>query len=339
MAPHALGAATLSIRLLWPFARVVSEREGERVLPRFPGIELKDLGNPDARVPHHFVMKALEEYVTSGDPLIGLRAGEAFDHADFDLIEFAARSAPDFGQAMTVVSRYLTVMNEAIEATLVVDGERAAWRLRTTDGVRQPAAANDFSIASSIAFSRRNVAVAVAPLEIWVAHPKPSYAAEYERRFQTRVRFSAPYNAIVMHRSRLGAPMRHASAEMAAAFELQVQRIVENLQNHEGLLGRVRFEVAEQFRTGSASMEKTARKLAMGVTTLRRKLEEDEGTTFSTIVDELRKELAERHLAGSEVTVSEVAFLLAFSDVRAFGRAFRRWTGQSPTEFRSSQRV
>jgi AraC-like DNA-binding protein len=330
-------SATLSVRLLWPVARVLSE-PGSAHLPRFPGIELENFGNPEARFPHDVVMRALEACSgPSGDPLIGLRAGEQFDQADFDILEYAARATSNFGQAMAVVARYLRVMHEAIEARVVVEDGHAMWRVRTTDGVRQPPAANDYIVACAIAFSRRNVAVPAAPVEIWLAHSRPAYASEYERRYQTKVRFDAPCNAIVMAPSRLEAPMRHSSPELSGAFEVQVQRMLDKLRHSDGLPGRVRWEVADQLRAGSASMEKTARKLAMGVTTLRRKLEE-EGTTFSDIVDELRKELAERHLAGSHSSVSEIAFLLGFSDVRAFGRAFRRWKGQSPTEFRALNR-
>jgi len=339
MAPLLRSSATLSIRLLWPFARVLSSgTPRSEQLPRFPGIELKDFGNPDTRIPHDVVMHALAECVrVAGDPLLGMRAGEQFDQADFDLLEYTARSMSNFGEAMTVIARYLRVMSEATEARIIVDGDTATWRLRTTDGVAQPPAANDFSVVSSIAFSQRNTSVYVPPREIWVMHERPDYAAEYERRYQAPVRFGAPYNALVMNRSRLDVPMRYGSPDMAAAFEAHIRRVFDKLENHDGLPGRVRWEVSEQFRAGSASMEKTAKKLAMGVTTLRRKLEE-EGTTFSNIVDDLRKELAERHLAASHISVSEVAFLLGFSDVRAFGRAFRRWTGQSPTEFRAINR-
>lgn len=336
MAPPLRSSATVSIRLLWPFARVLSADSDH--LPRFAGIKLEDFGNPDTRIPNDVVMHALTEAVQlRGDRLLGLKAGEQFDQADFDTLEYAARAAANFGEAMTIIARYLRVMNEAVEARLVVDGDVAMWRLRATDGIVMPPAANDFAIASSIAFSQRNTCVYVPPREIWVTHERTEYAAEYERRFHCPVRFGAPVNALLLHRSRLDVPMKHASPDIAAAFEEQIKRVFDKIQNHEGLPGRVRWEIAEQFRAGSASMEKTAKKLAMGITTLRRKLEE-EGTTFSNIVDELRKELAERHLASSQVSVSEVAFLLGFSDVRAFGRAFRRWTGQSPTEYRAVHR-
>jgi AraC-like DNA-binding protein len=84
-------------------------------------------------------------------------------------------------------------------------------------------------------------------------------------------------------------------------------------------------------------MEVTAQRLAMSVATLRRRLEE-EHATFSGIVDELRRQLAEGYLRDDQPTVSEVAFLLGFSDVAAFGRAFKRWHGISPTEFRAGER-
>src|SRR5689334_7039621 len=93
MAPITRSSATLSIRLLWPFARVLSADPRTQQLPRFPGIELKDFGNPDTRIPNDVVMHALAESVRiSEDPLLGFKAGEQLDQADFDLLEYAARA-------------------------------------------------------------------------------------------------------------------------------------------------------------------------------------------------------------------------------------------------------
>ena len=84
-------------------------------------------------------------------------------------------------------------------------------------------------------------------------------------------------------------------------------------------------------------MELMAGRMAMSVPTLRRRLDQ-EGTTFSDIVDEIRKELAERYLREPSMAVSEVAFLLGFSSESAFHRAFRRWTGIAPSEYRARAR-
>jgi AraC-like DNA-binding protein len=325
----------VSIRLLWPFARLLSQEP--RALPILArlGVGFAEFGNPDTRLPHRMVMQALQESVDQlGDPTLGLRAGLQLDAGDFDVLEHAARAAPNLGEAMQVMARYFRIMNEAAEISTTVEGEVAIWRFAPRSDQPRPPASNDFAVASSIEFSRRNVSYYEPPLEIRFIHERPSYAAEYERIFKTKITFGAPHNTLVLKKSRLEVPMLRASPKMSAAFELQARNLLEKLQRREGITGRVREEVSEQFRTGSVSMQLASRRLAMSVATLRRRLEE-EGTTFSAIVDDLRKQLAERYLRENAPTISEIAFLLGFSDVTAFGRAFKRWTGVSPSEYRT----
>lgn len=335
MPPRPRSEATLSIRLLWPFARLINKDPRGLGPLASAGIELADLGNPEARIPHTAVVRALEEAVAVfDDPTMGLRAGQLADHGDYDVLEYAARSAANFGDAMAVMARYMRIMHEAIDVSLIVEGDFATWRVRVTDGVRQPPAINDNIVSAAIAFSRRNTSIYVPPVEVHLMHPKPSYAEEYERILETKARFGMPYNAVVVRKSRLEVPMLRANSDLSAAFEAQARRVLESLKKKEDIVARVREEAATELRTGPASMKKTARRLGLGVATLRRKLE-GEGTTYSDIVDDLRRELAEQHLTRGDLTISEVAFLLGFSDVRAFGRAFRRWTGSSPSEYRS----
>jgi len=335
MPPRPRSVATLSVRLVWPFARLINKDPRGLPILEHAGIELADLGNPETRLPHTTVVSLLEEAVAVfDDPTMGLRAGQLADHGDYDVLEYAARSAPSFGEAMTVMARYMRIMHEAIEVNLAVEGEYAIWRSRVTDGVRQPPAINDHIVSADIAFSRRNVSVYVPPVEVHLMHPEPSYAAEYERILETKARFNMPYNAVVMRKTRLEVPMLRANSDLSAAFEAQARRILESMKQKEDVVARVREEAAVELRTGPVSMKKTARRLGLGVATLRRKLE-SEDTTFSEIVDHLRRELAEQHLANANLTISEIAFLLGFSDVRAFGRAFRRWTGVSPSEYRA----
>ena len=103
-----------------------------------------------------------------------------------------------------------------------------------------------------------------------------------------------------------------------------------------GAAQRVREVLVAQLASGSIEMVDVARKLGMSVATLRRKLD-DEGSSFSAVLDELRRELALRYSRQPEPSVSEIAFLLGFSDLRAFGRAFKRWHGAAPTEFRDRE--
>lgn len=302
------------------------------------GIGIADFPNPDTRVPHRKVIEMLEMSIeVTGNPLIGLEAGDLVDPADFDVLEHAARAATTLGESMQSMARYFRLINEAAEISIVTVGDVVEWRFRVVDGLRDPPASNDFVIASSLGFSKRNSTGYVPPLEIRLAHPRPDYADEYVARFGTTVTFNAPYNTIVMTKDRLLAPMRRASPRMQSAFEFQAQQLLERLDDRRSVAGRVREEVANQLRQGAVSMHATARRLAMSVATLRRRLEEEQ-TTFSAIVDDLRRQLAERYLSEPRPAVSEIAFLLGFSNVTAFGRAFKRWMGQSPSEYRASIR-
>jgi AraC-like DNA-binding protein len=333
--------ATLSIRLIWPFARLAVSSGGsfealEEIRKKI-GLDSGSFGNPDTRIPHQAVMDTLEATVrVAGDPTIGLRAGASVEPGDFDVVEYAARSMPTLGEAMMCFARYFRILNDAAQITVDIEGEHAVWRIRIVDGVPQPPAANDFALASGLAFAKRNVESYEAPREIWLMHDRPSYAAAYEA-FEAPVKFGAPYNAMFIRKERMNQPMLRANPKISVAFEAHARHVLEGLQKSDGVSGRVREEVARQLRTGLVNMRETARRLAMSTATLRRRLEEEE-STFSDIVDDVRRRLADQYLGDPALTVTEIAFLLGFSDLAAFDRAFKRWTGLSPTVHRAQRR-
>ncbi|HVU05753.1 MAG TPA: AraC family transcriptional regulator [Polyangiaceae bacterium] len=327
---------TLSIRLMWPFLRLLANEPDMIARHQAVGLGPEQLGNPETRIPHRVVMFLLEQSIASiGDPTLGLRAGASRDPADGDVLEHAARTCATLGEGFECLIKFFRIMNEAAELSLVPEGDLVSFRFRVTDGVRQPSAANDYVVASSLEFARRNAATQEPPVEIRLAHDRPAYAAEYEKAFPgVPVRFGFPYNAIVFRKERLAVPMLRANPRVSAAFQLHAQQMLDRLRRTDTTVGRVREEINTQLAAGTVSMRTTAKHMAMSVATLRRRLEA-EGATFAGIVDEMRRELSMRYLNERGLTVSEVAFLLGFSSGAAFHRAFRRWNGASPAEFRS----
>jgi AraC-like DNA-binding protein len=307
-------------------------------LARF-GFHAAEFANPDTRIPYRVGVELLVDAIRVwGDPAIGLKAGLEIESGDFDVVEAAARSAPTLRESILCMARYFRLMNEAGELTLEESGEYASWCYRTTDGVQQHPAVNDFVIAAGLTFARRTVSMWEPPLEVRVTHDRPSYADEYEKTFSAPIRFGAGYCGFVIRRDRLEVPMLGANPRVAAAFELHARQLLDRLRSTEGIAGRVREAVAAQLGTGEVSMQSTAKRLAMSVATLRRRLDE-EGTTYSDILDEIRKRLAERYVRDRGSAIGEVAFLLGFSNVTAFHRAFKRWTGVAPTEYRARARL
>ncbi len=298
------------------------------------GVGPAEYANPDTRIPHRLATELLTLAVAkSGDPALGLRAGERNEPGDFDALEFAGRSCVNVRESVRCGARHIRLIHDAGELTLIESEGRGTLCFRVTDGVFQPAAANDYIAATLVTMGRRHTGLDICP-EIHFAHPPVTYQNEYERFFRTKVRFNAPHNAIVFPRDFLDAPMVAANPRISAAFELHVQKLLNCLQQSSTLSDKVRALVVGELSHGDVSMGAIARKVAMSVPTLRRRLEA-EGITYSEIVDTSREQLALRYLREKRRAITDVAFLLGFSDVPSFHKAFRRWTGMTPAEFRA----
>jgi AraC-like DNA-binding protein len=326
----------LSIRLLWPFFRAAGVVPAVVDELSAAGFGSAEFANPDTRVSHRLMMHLLELCVTaSGDPSLGLRAGEQLEPANGDVLAHASPFVATLGDAMRCISQYLRLVSDVEEVTLAGAGDFVEWRFRSTDGVARPAAVNDFIIASMLKLARLRLAKYEPPTELRFMHERPSYADAYDR-FETRVVFGAPYNAIVLPKSRLAMAMQRKALPGQTAFELHARQVLQRMNRKDGLSGRVREEVALHLSTGVVSMNWIAEHLAMSVATLRRRLG-DESTTYAEVVDDIRKQLADRYLKERALTVSEIAFLLGFANVTAFHRAFKRWRGMPPAAYRAKQ--
>ncbi len=333
-----LKEALVSIRLVWPFARLAGAGPLALAGLRTVGIEPADFANPDTRIPHRVVIELLEGAVGGRkDVTIGLRAGALAEPCDLDVLEYAARSCATLGDALACIARYYRLMHGAAELSLTEQGDRTIYRYRVTDGIHLPPAANDFVVSSTMSFIKRNTSLSGSEVEIYFAHQRPEYVDRYREIFSGPVHFNAESNYIEFPTQVLSAKMIRSDPELSQAYELHAARLLQRLPATEGTAGRVRRIVVEQLRGGEVTMEFMALRLAMSVPTLRRRLDQ-EGTTFSDIVDEIRRELAERYLREPSMAVSEVAFLLGFSSESAFHRAFRRWTSLAPSEYRARAR-
>ena len=121
-----------------------------------------------------------------------------------------------------------------------------------------------------------------------------------------------------------------------AIWSITVVKLLENLDRSKSTKGRVESLLIPVLHTGEATMDMIAGKLALSGQTLFRKLKV-EGVTFEQVLDDVRHKLALHYLSGKKVSVHETAYLVGFSDPGSFSRAFKRWTGSSPTTMRNSK--
>jgi AraC-like DNA-binding protein len=173
-----------------------------------------------------------------------------------------------------------------------------------------------------------------SPVEVSVTHPAPNCRGDYFGLFRCAVRFDAPRPEFVLDSAQAEAPLPAASRELAIANDDILTDYLQTL-DQSGVVSRVKKAIIEHLPSGTPSAEIIARDLFMSARTLHRRLS-DARTSFSETLDAVRRELAAQYITDPTRSLSEISFLLGFSELSAFSRAFRRWTGQSPSAAREA---
>jgi AraC-like DNA-binding protein len=323
-----------AVHLVRPFLEVLRGHPAisETLLETWQGVD------PDERIPVATVHRLLEAAAElTRDPDLGLKAARRTSLGDGGALDYLLSTSPTVKDAIEVASRYMRLVNDTLSIRLEVDGEDALVRFDNT--VMLPRAATDFQ-AGSIFWNhtRRWLGDVLAHVVVSFAHDVPSERAEYDRTFApASVRFSAPFSGFLLRRTDLAVPLERADPKLHDVITKHARQVMAELPAAESVTERARAIAAKELAHGNPNAMHVATELGMSLRTLGRKLAE-EGTTFKDVLDDLRKRLALQFVAGRDLALSDVALLLGFSETAAFHRAFRRWTGQTPLEYRRSHR-
>jgi AraC-like DNA-binding protein len=323
------------MRLVRPFLKIFGRD------PRFPKELLDPLWamDPDERMPMTVSLELLRGGIAiTGDENIGLKAAAEVERGDYGVLEYVARSAPTLGAATEILGRYLALVSDAVRFTLEVKDGRAQIRLEST--VVLPRANADFQSAAFFWASRLMMGEDAVnhPVEVWFEHTEPADLSEYGQAFLgNKVMFGMPWNGFVFDAALLDQPMPGADDKLHVLIRKHADALLEELPRAQSFTQRVRELLLKELEGGNPSAVRIASALHMSGRTLTRRLE-DEGTTFKDLLDDLRKSLSLRYVGSTDLGLSEIAFLLGFSQSAAFHRAFKRWTAQTPLEYRRARR-
>lgn len=299
-------------------------------------LKLQMLENPDTRVPFGiFKALMLNAKVLCKDPAFGLHFGEESVFAEMSIVGLICQSATTMGEAFHQMNRYARL---AIEVEGHGVGSRFELKkigddLWLEDNRRNP---NDFPELTESTFARfvcetaRHFGTAPFARFIHFSHAEPEYRAEYDRILKVPITFGSDRNAICIHESWLSIRTTLENRYVFGIFSDRADALLAELRSAETTQGRVESVLMPILHTGNVGMDQIAAKLSLSRISLYRRLK-SEGTTFEKILDDLRHKLALHYLSGKKTSVNEVAYLVGFSDPAAFSRAFKRWTGSSPS--------
>ncbi|MFQ5935039.1 MAG: AraC family transcriptional regulator [Acidiferrobacterales bacterium] len=299
------------------------------------GLDANRLHDPNARYPV-VALTRLWRFAgqASKDTAFGLTAARFWHPTTFHALGYAWMASDSMREAFERLVRYVHLVSNA--ALIRFEERENDFCFTMGSGVSdlQPAdEAIDAGMATILGMCRTSYGDHLNPLHVAMQRKAPMDRGSFARVFRAPIDYDASENMLCFGKNEINTPLSTANAELAIANERVVAAYLARF-DRASLKLRVEATLLEQLSSGHATQESIARALHLSTRTLQRKLR-DEGTTYKDLLDETRRQLAADYVKQSELSVNEITFLLGFSEPANFSRAFKRWTGLTPSQFRT----
>jgi AraC-like DNA-binding protein len=270
----------------------------------------------------------------SSTPALGLRVGETAPLKALHVVGHMLSSCADMREAVQVFLRYSSLVFEGGGFRLAETGEvgRFAYE-HPFPGSRFERFAAEVALAVVLRMGLQITGTDKRPREVCFRHADPGYASEYERIFGCPVRFQSATNELVFDRALLDLPQVHRDELLCELLREAADRLLLQTAATERLADRIVEALKLQLELGAADPRRLAQRFGMTLRSLQRRLQSSR-RSLTQLLDEARREVACAELRMPDVAIKDVAHRLGFSEPSAFYRAFRRWTGMTPAQFR-----
>lgn len=276
-----------------------------------------------------------EAYALANDPALAMHVAEATPFGAYRALDFLAATGPTVGEGLMRAAAYFNLIDPRGQIRAETGPERCSFIFEGVGGRKVPQPAQEYTLTALLTRARHVAAPGWSLDSVRFTFPAPPDAREHARVFGVMPRFGAKDTALVFPRSAWDTPVlapdprlfatldAHARAQSAAVDATTAQKLARALE--------------DVLPEGEPTLAQLARRLGTSARTLQRRLEA-ERTSFARVVDDVRRARAERFLHDAALSIAEVAWLTGFAEQSTFARAFRRWTGSSPSEFRKRPR-
>ena len=322
-------------------AAVRNHQQDPQPLLQHYGLDSARLAEPRGRlsIPRYMRLGHAAIQLT-GDPALGLQMGQSARFAHFGLAGITAAQAPNVLEAARIMTRFelLYARNYRGQSSLHEDAGGAWLRFYSISPYN---AYNRFVVDSVLAGWHAQLSdlcgQALTVEKVEIEFPAPAYSEGYSELFGCPVEFSAGFNQLRLSNTSLALKGNDHVSHSWGELLLLCERELEQLTRTHSLKERITLMLGPLLHGREPELEDIARRLQLPSWTLRRKLAE-EGTQYRTILNETRRDLAMTYIRDTELSFGEIAYLLGFASAEAFQRAFKRWSGNTPGEFRRSRR-
>jgi len=297
------------------------------------GVTGAQLDDPDGRVPCTSLPAVIETAMrTRPMSNLGMKVAGETPIGAFQLLDYLIVTCENVSQGMRQLARYLR-LSEAPFSLEIHDAEEAIRLVFV--GIEDSFTA-EFEIALTVFHLRRETESRFQPEYVGFTQT-PNDAGEAEHLLGCAVRTQMPWLGLALSRQNWELPLRRRDAVLQSVLLRNADQVAARLPEANGVVADLRRILMTHLAQGDSDIDFVARSLATSVRSLQRRLAVA-GTTYQELLDLTRREAAERYLADRALSVSEVGYLLGYSEPAAFHRAFKRWHGRTPQEFRLANR-
>ena len=328
--PYDVSIGILSQLILYLKHRGIEERP----ILSACGVDPALTEDPEARIDFAQYVQVEEAAAeAAGDPLFGLHMGEFIEPGHYSIIGYLMMNSRTLGEAMAEAEKYYRILGTAVK-TRIRPGLGTVKVIYTLPG-NAPALSHhcyDSMLASVVTLARKLTRKPLRPQQVELSRRPPPDPQEYHRVFNCPVRFDRPNNSLTLD-LRLGkTPIVHPNPQLHSYFEPYAAQYLRRIEGRAETVRTAAETIHRLMGKERITAKRIASEMAMSVRTLQARLHE-EGTQFQDLLQSIRKDLAKNHLQQG-YRVEEIAYLLGYADAAAFSKAFKRWTGSNPRDYR-----
>lgn len=301
------------------------------------GLDPSILNDPQGRYPVSRMARLWKLAVeATGDPCLALKAAVHVQPATFQSFGLAMMASRTLEDVLRRAARFSRIVSSAVDVVIEDTPRGVKEIICFLDGVPVVDEGIDLFMAATLKLGRLLTGTQDMPLEIRLRRSgTPAMLREFREFFGCPVEFEADENALLIPHDWIRRPLPMSNPALARRSDRVVMEYLRRFDEAR-MTEKVRAELISRLSAGEPPRAEVATALGLGEKTLQRRLK-DEGSSYQGILEETRRELAQDYLREPQASVCDVTFRLGFADQSSFTRAFKRWTGTSPGEFRSRQ--